>query len=298
MKNRNVILLFGLMAGFLLLEQSCKKHPENTQTNFSKELITVKESMFPLQFANQFMLSFFKSIHDTALINSGLSKIDSASVKMTKQNNTHCIRFEYWSNPDNHNTIWHHHDSYNHYRAGTYSFITDSLFLKDTSGNVKIMVEREFYYDSLPVDIRKIHISKTGLSQNDNQTFKVVFDDLTMSGTYAHKSSYSFKAEFNYEQYSDNQVYSGNNDFYLFSGSISGNTSTGVNYEIEINPDTARYKIDYHCFYTIEGKSIVNYYGDENIQPKAFLDFISDDGCSNQYLITVPEIFSTKSSIE
>jgi hypothetical protein len=290
-------LLFGLIAGFILLEQSCKKHPKNTQTDYNKELITVKESMFPQQFANQFMLSFFKSIHDTALINSGFSKIDSASVKMTNQNDTLCIRFEYWTNPHNHTNIWHHHDSYNHYRAGTYSFIADSLFLTSHTGNVEILVEKEFYYDSLPVDIRKIHISKTGLNQNGNQTFKVIFDDLTMNGNYAHKASCSFKAEFNYELYSNNRVYSGNNDFYLFSGNISGNTSVGINYEIEIDPDT-RYKIDYHCFYTIEGKSTVNYYGDENIQPKAFLDFISEDGCSNQYTITIPEIFSTMSSIE
>ena len=298
MKNRNVILLFGLMLGFVLLEQSCKKHPKNTQTDYNKELITVKESMFPQQFANQFMLSFFKSLYDSVLITTGQSKIDSASVKMTNQNNTLCIRFDYWSNPDKPDNIWHHHDSYSHYRAGTYSFIADSLFLTNHTGTVDILVEKEFYYDSLPVDIRKIHISKTGLSQNGNQTFNVVFDDLTMSGTYAHKTSCSFNAEFNYELFNDNRVYSGSNDFYLFSGTISGNTSTDVNYKIEIDADTARYKIDYQCFYTIEGKSIVNYYGDENIKPKAFLDFITDDGCSNQYQITLPEIFSTKSSIE
>jgi len=295
-KNRILIVAIGLTAGLFLLLQSCKKNPDNTQTDYKLEMETIKDAQYLQQFSNQFMLTFFKSIYDSTLINTGHAKIDSSNTSLKNENDSLKIRIEYWSSQEH---LWHHIDGYHHYRTGTYTFAADSLFLENNTGDVNILVERTLYFDSLPVNIRNIHISKTGLSSGGNQTFKAIFDGMVMDGTYANKFTYQYSATFNYELFKDPSTpYVSSDDYIMFSGNIAGNTMTGINYQTQIDADTARYKIDYQCKYTIEGKSVINMESDEIPTNQALLDYISNDGCANNFEITFPNRFFTKSPIE
>ena len=296
MKSRIFIVAIGLTIGIFLLLQSCKKTPKNTQTDYKLDLETIKDAQYMQQFSNQFMLTFFKSIYDSTLINTGQAKIDSADASLKNENDTLKIRIEYWSSQEH---LWHHIDSYHHYRTGTYTFAADSLFLENDTGDVNILTERTFYFDSLQVNIRNIHISKTGLSSRGNQTFKAIFDGMVMDGTYAGKFTYQYSATYSYELFKDNSTpYVSDDDYFLFSGNIAGNTVTGINYQTQIDADTSRYKIDFQCKYTIEGKSVINMESDEMPTNQALLDYISDDGCANYFEITFPDKFSSKSPIE
>ena len=296
MKNKIFIVAIGLTAGLFLLLQSCKKTPENTQTDYKLEMETIKDAQYLQQFSNQFMLTFFKSIYDSTLINTGHAKIDSATASLTNKNDSLNIRIEYWSDQEN---LWHHIDSYQHYRTGIYIFAADSLFLENNTGDVTILTERTFYFDSLPVNIHNIHISKTGLSNSGNQTFRAIFDGIVMDGTYANKFTYQFSATFNYELFKDHSTpYISSDDYIIFSGNIAGNTITGVNYQTQIDADTARYKIDFQCKYTIEGKSVITMESDKMPTNQALLDYISSDGCANYFEITFPDRFSSKRPIE
>lgn len=295
MKNRLFIVAIVVTAGIFFLLQSCKKNPENTQTDYALEIETIKDAQYMQQFSNQFMLTFFKSIYDSTLINTGKAKVDSADTKLNYENDSLKIRIEYWSSQEH---LWHHLDSYHHYRTGTYTFATDSLFLENDAGEVNILIERTFYFDSLTVNIRNIHISKTGLSSSGNQTFKAIFDGIVLDGTYAGKFTYKFNATFNYELFKDNSTpYASSDDYFLFSGNIAGNTVTGINYQTQI-ADTARYKIDFQCKYTIEGKSVINMDSDNMPTKQALLNYLSSDGCANYFEITFPDKFFSKSPIE
>jgi hypothetical protein len=79
---------------------------------------------------------------------------------------------------------------------------------------------------------------------------------------------------------------------------IQGGTTSDLNYNIVISPDSSRYKIDYQCWYTIEGKSMVTISGGPVPSGNIILNFIADDGCANFYEVTFPGMFSTKSHIE
>jgi hypothetical protein len=251
--------------------------------------------MYPQQFTNQFMLSFFKSIYDSVLINGGTVTIDSAKTVMENENDTLMIQVEYWSDDVN---LWHHIDPYRHFRCGTYRFITDSLFLQSDTGSVTIEVVKPFYYDSLMVNIENIKITKTG-EAGGNQIYKVLFENMVMDGTYAGKFTWKFNAGFTYELYKDETTpFLSPDDYYLFSGTISGNTPTGIGYSTQINPDTSRYKINYNCLYTIEGKAVLEMNGSDTDNNRSFIDFIKEDGCNNQYQITFPGQMTTKGSIE
>ena len=297
MKVNKIILLTCLVAGLFLFTQSCKKYPENTQKDYNIEMLTIKNSMYPQQFANQFMLTFFKASYDSLLINTGSSKIDSAKSNLTTFGDTSQTTIEYWYSGSGH--FWHHIDSYGHYRMGTYSFITDTNYYKSTEGVVEIEIMQPFYFDSLLVNLGNIHIEKTGISTGGNQTFHVVFDHIIMDGFYAQKFTWRINAEFDYELFKINpSPYLKDNDYFLFSGTISGNSPTGINYATQISPDTARYKIDCQCRYTTEGKSTLTLSGDDIKDEKTFLSFISSDGCANYFEITFPETFTTKSPIE
>jgi len=120
-----------------------------------------------------------------------------------------------------------------------------------------------------------------------------------MSGTYAGKATINFSAEFDYEFFKgSSSPYSGNNDYFLFSGNIHGTTPSNYTYNVLISPDSSRYKIDYQCWYTIEGKSTVTLSGGSIPVGNILLDYLSEDGCANFYEATFPEVFSTKSRIE
>jgi len=295
-KNKIYIIVIVLTATLFVLFQSCKKTPKNTQTDYNKEMITIKDAQYLQQFSNQFMLTFFKSIYDSTLINTGHSKIDSAIASLTNGNDSLKISIEYWSPPQ---PTWHHIDSYRHYRTGRFVFEADSLFLENNIGDVNILVIKPFYFDSLPVNISNIHISKTGLSNEGNQTFKAIFDAIVMDGNYADKFTYQFNATFNYELFKDPSTpYASKNDYFLLSGNIGGNIVSGINYQTQIDPDTSRYKIDFQCHYTIEGKSIITLESDEAPVNQAVLNYVSSDGCANYFEIIFPEKFSTKSLIE
>jgi len=112
----------------IALTLSCKKNPDNTQTDFKQEMAVLNEMQYPQLFANQFMMTFFKSIYDSTLLNTGLSQIDSAKVTM----DTAKIRVEYWYM--NENRHWHHYDGNGHYRMGTFDYMIDSAFLAATTG--------------------------------------------------------------------------------------------------------------------------------------------------------------------
>ncbi len=281
---------------FVLIE-SCKKHPENTQTDFELKLLTVNEYMYPQQFTNQFMLTIFKSLYDSTLINTGSNKIDSASVVRTESGDMVDTKVEYWFGGDNDH--WHHNDGYGHRRMGTFIIRTDSNFYKSSTGNIEIVVKYPFYFDSMMVNVQNIHISKTGLSENGNQLFNVVFDNIVLDGNYAHKFTLRLDADFNYEMVKENSTpWMSENDFILISGTISGNTQTGIDYTATINAGSSRYKIDYLCRYTIEGKSSVLLTGNGYNNDTTLVDFISNDGCSNHYIITIPNQLSTQSFIE
>ncbi len=293
MKIVKIIVLTCLAVGLFVFANSCKKAPTNTQTDFKQEMEVIKETQYPQQFANQFMLTFFKSIYDSTLLNTGLSKIDSAKVIM----DTAKIRVEYWYM--NENRHWHHYDGNGHYRMGTFDYLIDSAFLASTTGICPVSVYKTFYFDSLPTNVQNISIEKTGLSAAGNQTFKATFNNITMSGNYAGKTTIHFSAEFNYELFKDpSSPYSSNNDYLLFSGNIQGTTSSSYNYNITISPDSSRYKIDYQCWYTIEGKSTATISGGPFPSGNIILDYISGDGCANFYEVTFPGMFSTKSRIE
>jgi len=281
---------------FILVE-SCKKHPENTQTDFNLELLTVSDYMYPQQFTNQFMLTVFKSLYDSTLINTGHGKIDSATVTRTVSGDTIDTDIIYWySGEDAH---WHHNDGYGHRRMGTIIVRTDTNFYKSSEGNIELIVKHPFYYDSMMVNVQNIYISKTGLSENGNQLFKVIFDHIVLDGTYAHKFTRNLNASFNYEIVKDNSTpWKSENDFILISGTISGNTKTGINYSTNINSGTNRYKLGYQCRYIIEGSSSIVLNGNGYANDTALVDFISNDGCSNYYQITIPNEMTTKSPIE
>jgi len=293
MKVVKNIVLVSLALGLFVLVQSCKKDPVNTQTDFKQEMAVVKEAQYPQQFANQFMLTFFKSIYDSTLLNTGISEIDNANVTM----DTAKIRVKYWyMNETQH---WHHYDGNGHYRMGTFDYLLDSTFLASTTGVCPISVIKTFYFDSLPTNIQNISIEKTGLSAAGNQTFKATFNNITMSGDYADKTTIHFSAEFNYELFKDPSTpYSSSSDYYLFSGNIQGGTTSNLNYNIVISPDSSRYKIDYQCWYTIEGKSTVTISGGPVPSDNIILNYISGDGCADFYEVTFPGMFSTKSHIE
>ena len=293
MKMVNKIAVAALAMGLIILAQSCKKNPVNTQTDFKQEMTALNELQYPQQFANQFMMTFFKSIYDSTLLNTGVSKIDSAKVRM----DTTKIRVEYWY--ANENQHWHHYDGNGHYRMGTFDYMIDSAFLAATTGVCSISVYKTFYFDSLPTNVQNISIEKTGLSAAGNQTFNATFNNITMSGTYAGKATINFSAEFSYELFKgSSSPYSGNNDYFLFSGNIHGTTPSNYTYDVVISPDSNRYKIDYQCWYTIEGKSMATLSGSSIPSENILLDYLSEDGCANFYEATFPKVFSTKSRIE
>ncbi len=285
-----------LLLGLFLMVQSCKKTPENTQTDFKQDMAVVSDAQFLQQFANQFMLTFFKTIYDSTLINTGLSKVDTAKVMLNQVPDTLEIKVEYWY--ENENNHWHHYDGYGHFRMGTFTYVMDTTFLVSTTGSCSIMVDKLFYFDSLPTNIQNISIEKTGLSAAGNQTFKATFNNMVMSGTYTGKKTRTFSATFNYELFKDaTTLYSSPDDYFLFTGNIQGNTTSDYTFNIAI-PDTSRYKIDYNCRYTIEGKSNVTISGGPVFSDNILMDYITEDGCANFYQITFPEMFSTKSHIE
>ena len=293
MKMVHKITIAGMAMVLIALTLSCKKNPDNTQTDFKQEMAVLNEMQYPQLFANQFMMTFFKSIYDSTLLNTGLSQIDSAKVTM----DTAKIRVEYWYM--NENRHWHHYDGNGHYRMGTFDYMIDSAFLAATTGVCPISVYKTFYFDSLPTNVQNISIEKTGLSAAGNQTFKATFNNITMSGTYAGKATINFSAEFDYEFFKgSSSPYSGNNDYFLFSGNIHGTTPSNYTYNVLISPDSSRYKIDYQCWYTIEGKSTVTLSGGSIPVGNILLDYLSEDGCANFYEATFPEVFSTKSRIE
>ncbi len=295
MKQINITGLFILLVFGMFIIVSCKKHPENTQTDYNRELQAVNSYMYPQQFTNQFMLSFFKSLYDSSLINGEIITLDSAKTIMKNENDTLTIQMEYWSDDIN---LWHHIDSYRHFRCGTYRFVADSLFLQSDTGSVTIEVVKPFYYDSLTVNIENIKIAKTGKTDG-NQTFRVLFENMVMDGTYAGKFTWKFNADFTYVLYKDETTpYLSPDDYYLFSGTMSGNTPVDIGYGIKISPDTSRYKINYNCFYTIEGKSVLEMHGVGINNNVSYIDFIKEDGCNNQYEVTFPEQMTTKGSIE
>lgn len=290
------IVLVGLTLMLCLSLQSCKKTPQNSQTDFKKELAVIKEAKYPQQFANQFMLTFFKSIYDSTLLNTGLSKIDSAKVALNIPDSFD-IKVEYWY--ENENLHWHHYDGYGHYRMGTIIYTMDNTFLTSDKGTCTIFPEKKFYYDSLPTNIENISIEKTGLSPAGNQTFKAIFNNIIMSGTYSGNPTRTFSAEFDYELFKDPSTsYSSNNDYFLFSGNIQGNTTSDYIFNITLDSVQDRYMIDYNCWYTIQGKSTVSISGADVPVNDILLNYIAEDGCSNYYEITFSNLFSTKNHIE
>ncbi len=297
MKIVKIIFLFSAVLALFLSVQSCKQPPENTQTDFKQELAVIGDAQFQQQFANQFMLTFFKSIYDSTLLNTGLAKIDSAKVVLINPPDTLEIKVEYWyENESNH---WHHFDGYGHYRMGTFTYVMDSTFLSADTGSCSILVEKTFYFDSLPVNIQNIDIKKTGLSATGNQTYRAAFNNITLLGDYAGKVTRSFSAVFNYELFKDPSTpYAGNNDYFMFSGNIQGNSLSSKTFNITINPDSDRYKIDYNCRYTIQGKSLVTLSPQADSTNNIVLDYIAEDGCANFYEVTFQGMFSTKSHIE
>ncbi len=281
----------------LLFAVSCKKHPKNTQVDYNHELSTVAEYLYPQQFTDQFMLSFFKSIYDSSLRYHQVATIDSAKTTLTNSNDTLIIEMEYWTS-DVH--LWHHIDPYLHYRCGTYQFISDSLFLYNDSGTVTVNIVKPFYYDSLLTNLDNIKIVKTK-NNNGNYVFKVSFRNIVMDGNYANKFTWRFNADFTYELFKDASTsFRSNNDYFLFSGNISGNLPSGDQYNVRIDADTARFKFNYLCKYLIEGKAAFglkskNYINTDSL---LYIDFLTEDGCNNLYQITVPGKMSTKSPIE
>ena len=298
MKSNNITrLLLIVLSTVVLFTISCKKHPENTRVDYNHELTTVAEYLYPQQFTDQFILSFFKSFYDSTLRFQGITTIDSAKTTLKNSNDSLIVEMEYWTS-DTH--LWHHIDPYRHYRCGTYQFITDSLFMFSDTGTVTINIVKPFYYDSLQTNINNIKIVKTR-GDSGNEIFNVKFENIVMDGNYANKFTWRFNADFTYELFKDASTpFLSNNDYFLFSGNISGNLPSGDQYNVRIDTDTARYKIDYLCKYIVEGKAAFGLESESFIDNDSllYIDFLTEDGCNNLYQITVPGKMSTKSPIE
>ena len=266
MKYRFVFFLF---VGILLSIMSCNK-TENSYDSFHRGMESSKQYVDAQQMMTQIMNTYFKSITDSLLLNTGTSWVDAANIRQYNDTLNHLI-IEY--------PAWGNEDGYGHYRQGIIEATTNAGFL-ETNAIVNIRFIN-FLYDLSPLAVDSMVLVNQGKVDGKNQKYKLDAKRIEMH--YADSSGiFSFSMNEMFTVYkAAGTFYTSHKDSIGIYGNLNGTTKNNLVFDAECVEDSAMLYA-YSCNW-LKG-------GPVNLETKDFkytsiLYFSEPDTCANLFLI-------------
>jgi len=262
------LIVAGVFFLMIFFNSSC--HKENTSFSYTQATETVSSYVEAQQMTDLLLNTYFKSITDSLLLNTGASEIDGANVSYTFDPPKITIQYPY-SKPD----------GYGHYRKGIYEAISETGFL-DSTDVVKISFEN-FYYDNDSLNIHNITIINKG-TENANSVFSVFGSELyrLSEDSTGRKSYIKFQLQQEFVRHKDvASAYHTQNDYFSISGDLMGVARNSFTFSSS-TADTNTLTSAYNCNWLKSG--VANIYLPEFIY-SSIADFSLDGECVNMYSI-------------
>lgn len=260
-------LIFMLLTG--LLVSSCKKD-DNSYNSYNDVIDATQDYVNGQQMMVLILNTYFKSISDSLLLETGRSHIDGASVYL-KDGSPDTLLIRY---PD-----WGTNDGYGHWRSGDIKVCLGQGFLNPEVPNQFRFDGFRYDKDSLRVDSLFVQYLGDVDAQSDlfhvfSDTIRHIFLDSSGTSKFWMKQSFI--------RYKDpSSEYHTALDRFDISGLIGGISRAGMNYSTEIPEDPALYN-QFNCSFLKQGPLTIDF---ADTTQQGIIYFSKVDTCANQYVV-------------
>jgi hypothetical protein len=246
---------------------SCKKD-ENSYYSYNSGIDAAKDYVVGQQMMALLLNTYFKSISDSLLLETGRSNIDGAAVYLKDGNpDTLLIRYPVWGT----------NDGYGHWRSGDIKVCAEDGFFNPSADYRFRFIDFLYDKDTLRVDSLSVqYMEKDG----PNDLFSVYSD--TICQIFSDSSGVSkFWMNQSFLRIKDpSSVYYTLLDKFEISGSIEGVSRDGVHYQTKIVTDSTLLS-QYNCSFLKQGPLSISF---RDLPYDGTIHFSKADTCANQYV--------------
>jgi len=261
------ILLLGVLIISLI---ACQK--KNTRIDYNHGINAGRTYVAAQQMMTQLLNTYFKSLTDSVLIETGESQIDGAAIYYNNApEESILIKYPIWGNDD----------GYGHWRINSYTAIPRTDFA-DPEVTVDITFS-DFLYDKDTLIVKNLVVNALGKTDGVNDHYNVSADHVEI--IYRDTTGMmSFDFDQQYVLHKDKgTIYTSPDDYFMIGGTMKGITKGMLSFHSEINADSVVMD-SYSCTWLKAGIITVEttpftYY--------SYVNFPKQDTCFNEYAIVI-----------
>ncbi len=264
----SVALSFVFIVGLFI--SSCKKD-DNSYYSYNTGIDATKDYVIGQQMMVLILNTYFKSISDSLLLNTGHNNnIDGANVYLKSGvNDTLIIRYPWWGTDD----------GYDHYRAGEIKVCANEGFLNP--GESYYLDFTNFMYDKDTLRVDSLNIIYLGKVNGQSDLFHIHSDSIFQ--IFSDSSGVNtFKMQQSFLRFEDpSSDYYTLDDKFEISGLFGGISREGVAYNTDISEEQALLN-QFNCSFLKQGPIPILFSDTIN---NGTIYFSEADTCANQYVV-------------